>query len=211
MTVLVAAFTSLITSFLVGRFYLNLQYHKSNAGFRQRRIIEATNYLVKEFHENGSITKATHLRFNYALSKVIEQLIYVYGIHPAKSQKDDFPLFQLPNETGIEFFNNNVRSIMIDLNNNAFIGWMSWVPNVKKLTTLWELCFCLEKIVTTVEFLKEKDVQLNNVGIIQTSGRKLHIIYDLEFHSEITELKVNYSIIEGLWFKWLSLNGITNT
>lgn len=53
MTILTAILTSIISSLLFGWFYLNLQYHKSNAGFRLQQIIGVTNYLVREFHETG--------------------------------------------------------------------------------------------------------------------------------------------------------------
>lgn len=200
MTILTAILTSVISSFLFGRFYLNLQYHKSNAGFRQQQIIDATNYLVKEFREKGSIDPLSHIRFKYSLSKVIEKFILVYGLTDDHNNPDEFPLFQSEDGDGFKFFDDNVRQVMIDLNNNAFIGWINWVPNVKKLTTLWELCFCLEKIVTRTELIKDKKID-EKLLILKSAD-------DAELQQDISYIRQNHYLIRTQWFKWLSLNGL---
>ncbi len=210
MTIIIALITSVIGSFLFGRFYLNLQYHKSNAGFRQQQIMDCTSDLLKEYRENGEIDQDLHVKYQYALSEVIEQMILVYGIDPAspKSPSDGkFPALSKDNQgSEISFFKENIRPIMIDLNNNAFIGWINWVPNVQRLTTLWSFCFTIEKITVNLEFLKVKQTADE---IVSTQNGLVVIKENPEYKKEIDELKNDHELIKNLWFKWIEVNKMT--
>lgn len=207
MIILTALITSVIGSFLFGRFYLNLQYHKSNAGFRQKQIIDCTTELVNEYMKNEKIDQDLHYKYQYALSEVIEKLIITYGTNPAIKRnlnKNEYPNFLKDGENSeIDFFKENIRPIMIDLNNNAFIGWINWVPNVKRLTTLWDLCFTLEKLTVNIEYLKTK-----NDSIISFKNGLLIIKDTYEYSSEVETVKNSHEVIRKLWFKWLLVNNI---
>lgn len=214
MIVVIAIVTSVITSFLVGRFYLNLQYHKSNAGFRQQQIIDCTRALVHESGMKGTVPPELHIKYRYALSEVLEKLMACYGLKESDGKKlppQHYPVFQ-KDASGdeVQFFQEKIRPVMIDLNNNAFIGWINWVPNVQRLTTLWTLCFTLEKICTGLEYLKAKNV-VGEDQSIHPIGEWLVVLKDHQGdQKEIDELKKHHETIRQLWYKWVALNKISS-
>jgi hypothetical protein len=209
MTIITALITSVIGSFLFGRFYLNLQYHKSNAGFRQQQIIDCTTDLIACYQKNGQIDQDLHIKYQYALSEVIEKLIITYGIDPA-IQKDinenEFPAFTNEKlEDNIPFFKENIRPVMIDLNNNAFIGWINWVPNVKRLTTLWSLCFTLEELILNLDYLQAKQREVPNTMLSVKNGL-LTVNDSKNYSKEIEKINKCHTTIKELWFNWITLN-----
>jgi hypothetical protein len=209
MTIITALITSVIGSFLFGRFYLNLQYHKSNAGFRQQQIIDCTTDLIACYQKNGQIDQDLHIKYQYALSEVIEKLIITYGIDPA-IQKDinenEFPAFTNEKlEDNIPFFKENIRPVMIDLNNNAFIGWINWVPNVKRLTTLWSLCFTLEELILNLDYLLAKQREVPNTMLSVKNGL-LTVNDSKNYSKEIEKINKCHTTIKELWFNWITLN-----
>lgn len=145
------------------------------------------------------------------MSEVIEKMITTYGIDPtAKKSLDEnsFPDFaQNSDGSEIVFFKENIRPIMIDLNNNAFIGWINWVPNVKRLTTLWSLCFELEKITVNLDFLRLKQND-KGVSVVSTKNGLLTLQNHPEYTETIEDVKASHELMKDLWFNWLILNKI---
>ncbi|MFA0960730.1 hypothetical protein AB9P05_02880 [Roseivirga sp. BDSF3-8] len=206
MTILTASITSAITAFLIGRVYLNLQYHKSNAGFRQQAIIDCTQELVQEYKANGQIDPHLHIKHRYGLSAVVETCLMHYGLSAADNKEEGvFPYFHAPvAESEMAFFEERIRPVMIDLNNNAFIGWINWVPNVQRLTTLWSICFSLEKVTQSLTYLSEKEGRT----AVQNEDKKYRLSHSALASKEGIELKQQHEQIRQLWYKWLQLNKI---
>ncbi|MGB3179847.1 MAG: hypothetical protein WBB45_00545 [Cyclobacteriaceae bacterium] len=206
MTILTASITSAITAFLIGRVYLNLQYHKSNAGFRQQAIIDCTKELVQEYKAKGQIDPDLHIKHRYGLSAVVETCLKYYGLSAADRKEGElYPYYHTPvADSEMAFFEERIRPVMIDLNNNAFIGWINWVPNVQRLTTLWSICFSLEKVSQHLTYLLQK----NGGAAIQSEGSGYRLGDTAVTSEEGKELKQQHTQIRDLWYKWLELNKI---
>jgi hypothetical protein len=203
MTVLIALLTSILTTFLIGRLYLNLQYHKSNAGFRQNEISKATHELIKQYNDNGVIGEEYHKKYKFALSIVLERLILSYGVEKQDKSSELYPVFHGEHESAWDFYAEYIRPVMIDLNNNAFVGWINTVPNVKRLKVLWDICFALEKIIALTEFLNTQNFG-HQLITIDHGSKQIKINVDINSIPELIELKKHYNIINKLWNNWLS-------
>ncbi len=213
MVIATAIITSIITSFLIGRMYLNYQYLKSNAGFRQQKIIECTKELCGAHTINSQIDEDLHVKHKYALSYIVERMIRAYGINNCLSAEHHDELSVFPHfedkdgVSGVLFFEEYIRPVMNDLNNNAFIGWFNWVPNVKRLTTLWNMCFYLEEITTNLAYLTSKN---KSEKIYKLENGSLSFFDQSNYKKEIGIVRENHRKIKVLWCEWLILNKITD-
>jgi hypothetical protein len=202
--------TSAITTFLIGRMYLNFQYHKSNAGYRQGKIIAATQEIKAGWL--ASIPEADALRNKYksSLGLVIERLVRTYGTLPAAGAGDLHPLLHHPGHADAwSFFETHVRPVKADLNNNAFIGWIPVVPNVKKLTTLWEMCHQLENIVIATAEIQalEKKYQAPVLAPEGDYAVRVKVAGEPEMQARAAKLLKEYKLLQGHWYQWLKLIG----
>lgn len=185
--------TSFVTTFFIGRLYLNLQYLQSNAGHRQKRIIEATKSIFKinlNDKERYQISAAYHTSLGPVLYKLI-------------TFKSNNGAYILPSLNGIEkegwkFYDLYVRPVSNDLNNNAFIGWLPYFRNVERLKILWKFCKKIEDIVTMVEVLK-----INNKIAVKEDF--ITILSEYKKDADVEKLISTYQDLFHLVNKWCKI------
>ena len=208
MVIIIALITSLIGSFLISRLYLNMQYHHSNAGHRQEQIILATRDIFAKPKLYSSV------QHRYSLGKVIEILYNCYSVENRTiTGVEVLPNFNEDGINGWVFFEHHVRPVSIDLNNNSFIGWITWVPNVKRLRTVWELCFNIEKLIKETQRLKNLHANTNNSEYTEFYKANLYTIKKEHLDDpnlELSELMRLHIAIKTLWTEWILLNNLNN-
>jgi len=152
---------SILSSMLVGRFYLNWQYHESNSGYRQAKIIVATQeFQDRMLRDQGLAIEELRKKHRNSLGIVIEQCIQSFDIPNAETTLVRYPILRDPRgKHGWCFYDIHIRSVITDLNNNAFIGWIPWILNVKRMRTLWYFSHTLEDIIASQELLKNHEIQ----------------------------------------------------
>lgn len=91
------------------------------------------------------------------------------------------------------------------MNNNAFIGWINWVPNVKRLTTLWSLCFTMEELILNLEYIREQQGK-GTEEILSVKNGLLKVNDFGAYSKEIEKIRSCHTAIKNLWFYWVSLN-----
>ncbi len=207
---LVSILTSAITTFLIGRMYLNFQYHKSNAGYRQGKIIAATREIKAGLPAASPEADALRNKYKSSLGLVIERLVRTYGTLPSAAPGDLHPLLHTPGHADPwSFFEAHVRPVKADLNNNAFIGWIPAVPNVKKLTTLWEMCHQMENIVIATAEIQSLEKKYPS-PVLQPEGDyavRVRVAGEPEMATRAAKLLEEYNLLRGHWYQWLRLIG----
>ncbi len=209
MGILLTIFTSALTTLLVGRMYLNFQYHKSNAGYRQAKIIEATKVITAALAHDDTSLLILRRTYKQALAPVIERLARTFGTQQLPRQTGMLPFFQEKEEAdGWQFYTTYLHPVMTDLNNNAFIGWLPFIPNVRRLTTLWEMCHQLENIITETERIQAWEKQMGQKGIFPKDtfdSCSIPPSTDPTLQTLISPLLAEYQRLETTWQQWLKL------
>ena len=208
--ILITIVTSFLTSILVGRFYLNWQYHESNSGYRQSKIIIATKEFIDCILNNNKKLSIDILRKKHrnSLGIIIERCIYSFEISDNNSHSIYYPLlFDLEKDNNWNFYDKNIRSVIVDLNNNAFIGWIPWILNVKRMKTLWYFTHTLETIIEIQEILQAYEAK-NSVKIF--SQKSIHCVTINQTGINTIDIQINEYIncmntLKKYWYQWKSL------
>ena len=189
LTIMTSAIVSLMASFLLGRAYVNAQYHASNAGMRQVIVIEATRTLLDKSMDEG----AWLARYSSALAPLLKQCHQAFD----SEDKTRLPALQYERYTGWNFYYRYLLPVQQDMNNNGYLGWFHFVHNVKLMTTLHQLVFTAERIIALQEEARAKNAEAIKVseGLINKTS--------LAPHDELLEA---YSLLETTWKQWLALN-----
>src|SRR4051794_41144581 len=97
--ILISMVTSAITSFLVGRIYLNAQYYSSNSGYRQLQVIAATQEITESIRENGEkVPEALMTKYRYSLAQLIFRMFISFDSCEKASSPGIFPSFNTEEE-----------------------------------------------------------------------------------------------------------------
>ena len=182
---------SIISSFLISRVYLNAQYYRSNSGYRQLHVIAATRSIGKAIHtgDAGEET-ALCLKYRYSLGVLISRLYRAFDTAASAGAKEAASLLTDGKNGNVwSFYDKHIRPVKEDITNNAFIGWLPFVHNVKLMTALWDICHYAENIVMHLAAKEGGD-------ITERSQR------------EYGELEENYRQLEQAWSRWLVLNKV---
>lgn len=182
---------SIISSFLISRVYLNAQYFRSNSGYRQLHVIAATRSIGKAIHTgDASEEAALCLKYRYSLGVLISRLYRAFDTAaPMGAKEAALLLTDGKNGDVWSFYDKHIRPVKEDITNNAFIGWLPFVHNVKLMTALWDICHHAENIVMYLAATEGGD--------ITGRGQREH-----------GELEENYRQLGQAWSKWLTLNKV---
>lgn len=182
---------SIISSFLISRVYLNAQYYRSNSGYRQLHVIAATKSIGKAIQTGDAGEEATLcLKYRYSLGVLISRLYRASNAAaPAGAKEAALLLTDGKNGDIWSFYDKHIRPVKEDITNNAFIGWLPFVHNVKLMTALWDICHHAENIVMHLAATEGGDI----------TGRD---------QREYGKLEENYRQLELAWSRWLALNKV---
>lgn len=207
-TILTSIICSSICSFLIGRIYLNRLYASSNSGHRQAAIILATKEILADAGEKRTVfSNALLKRHRHSLGALLQRMLHAYGV-------EDVPATMAPrltNEGDIDiwsFYEENIRPVKEDMNNNSFIGWLSFVHNVKLMTTLWDICHISEDIITNIAVIEAISVERNLPlpYTLQNELLELSSLAENDYGHYFTQLKQQYDQLQHKWRRWLKLN-----
>ena len=180
---------SIISSFLISRVYLNAQYYRSNSGYRQLHVIAATKSIGKAIHTGDAGEEAALcLKYRYSMGVLISRLYRAFGT-TAPAEGAAMLLTDGKNGDVWSFYDKHIRPVKEDITNNAFIGWLPFVHNVKLMTALWDICHHAENIVMHLAATETGDI----------TGRD---------QREYGQLEENYRQLEQAWGRWLTLNKV---
>jgi hypothetical protein len=207
-SVLLVILISSLTSILMGRFYLNWQYHESNSGYRQGKIIEATKEIHNNIIEGGGLVETLRIRHRNSLGLIIERFIKSFGTARIDVPPGSYPILYNANDTNRwSFYDENIKPVIADLNNNGFIGWVPWILNVKRMRTLWYLSHTLEEVIVEQETLRIYEAK-NNVRIfhpINDSTVSVSKTGNSSVDAQIEKYLGKMSELKHYWQKWLTL------
>jgi hypothetical protein len=207
-SLLLVIFTSALTSFVLGRFYLNWQYHETHAGYRQARIIAATRELHHSLLNDGEAAPALRIRHRNSLGLVIERFIQAFGTPQMKKQPGNYPVLYDPEQAGSwHFYDEHIKPVMADLNNNGFIGWMPWILNMKRMRTLWHLSRRLEEVIMAQETLRmyESTYQVRVFHQVNAATVKVRNTGNTAVDAQTQKYESKMRELEGYWQHWLTL------
>lgn len=207
--VLWVIFISGLSSILMGRFYLNRQYHESNSGYRQGKIMEATKEMLAASSSGISLSNDLLLtRHRNSLGAVIVRFLPSFGAGKGENLSGTFPLFWDRGETdGFVFYDSYVKPVMYDLNNNAFIGWVPWILNVKRMRTLWFITHLLEEVIIEQEALRTYETGGKFTIFHQETDYILTVrkTNDEKIDQQIDQYLNKMNSLKKYWLYWLTL------
>lgn len=209
--IFISIITSAIASFLVGRIYLNAQYHASNSGYRQVQVIKATREIAESMREKGSdIPEELIVKYRYSLAPLIVRMFYVFGPEEKFSVQDTYPALTVEGDPNKWlFFQEYIRPVKLDINNNAFIGWMPFVRNVQLMTALWDLCHIAENITMEIAAI-ETMASKKNIPLPYHIVNKKVILHPADhiapvYNTHMANVNMQYGNLKRTWYKWLTL------
>lgn len=195
--ILTSIITSVFTTFLLSRVYLNLQYLHSNAGQRQSQIIKATRSVFEQ-----QLTDEDR----YSLSKVyhtsLGPLFYRLYTFEQDAAGATLPCLNGMGKEGWHFYDQYIRPVRNDMNNNSFIGWLPYFANVERLKVIWKMCQRTEELITQVELLKME-------GKVSITGNQLLISSSAKEDPEVRRLVLGYEDLYALTKKWCRMTKVT--
>ncbi|WP_343688841.1 hypothetical protein [Chitinophaga sp.] len=207
-TIITAIICSSISSFLIGRIYLNRLYASSNAGHRQAGVILATKELFTAAQQgDDTLLAAMPHRHRHSLGALLLRMFNAYQ-GEALNGRDGVPLLTSPDHIDIWFFyEQHIRPVKVDMNNNSFIGWLSFVHNVKLMTTIWDICHIAEDIITNLAAMDAIAVAQNSRLPYERQGVLLvFTAVDEKYEPYLTTLRQQYAQLAQRWNRWLQLN-----
>jgi len=198
-----------LASLTCGLLLIYWQFTKSIAGYRLKKVEEATHLIINETKSTISYTGTLRNRYRYSLGVIIDLLIKTFGTKDIPKSEGSYLSMLTVEGDGWHRFNFYVRPVINDINNFSFIGWLTLLPQMKKLKILLNLCIQLENITAELDSIRlySNSKGLNILSI--KDGPILEIIEqkDASANAKIKILKNEYALLEKYWNEWLKVIG----
>ncbi|MCK5268536.1 MAG: hypothetical protein KAR07_10220 [Spirochaetes bacterium] len=202
----------LFVALFVGTGLIYWQFFESIAGYRLKKIEDATIKIIDKKMSKKKYVGMLRNRYRYSLGVIIDILTNTYGSKNLPKQKEKYPFLidKDENRDGWALFDRYIRPVMDDINAYAFIGWFACLPRMKKLKKLIKLCEQLENVTAELDYIQllEKSESITILKLEPTGG-VLEIIEhkDKSISDQIKTLKDVYKNLEQSWRKWLKVMG----
>ena len=145
-------------------------------------------------------------RYRYSLGLIIARLWQFWNTDQCLPSHSYPKLYEKYAEDAWLFYEKHVRSEVIDINNNAFIGWLPGFPLVKKLLALQALCFQLEKVASCIYALHhienkgEVALMENSIAGFAIQPKKTSGTSDSDTEAELAH---QCQLLKKCWNKWI--------
>lgn len=206
---IISVFLGTIGGLLVSLFVFYLQYKKSTASFRLKKVIDATKEAVQN-DKNNLYMGYMRNRARYSLGVIIDSLIKSYKTNDNNRIPNHYPnLIFITGKDRWDAFNFYVRPVIQDINPYSFLGWIPFNKEMKQLQLLVTLCNAIENVVSELDVVSliEKNEE---VKIIPEIVPGLMILKDgnEKYIDDIELLEKKYEELKNEWYKWLKIIGI---
>ena len=205
-TVIVSGIVSIICSIAVWRFFINWQFHRSTAGMRLLLVSECTQVLFAEEAVDPDIDIEEFLssRYRNSMGLIIARLWSFWNTDQHPTTNSYPKMYEEHAGDAWNFYEKHVRQVVIDINNNSFIGWLPGFPLVRKLLALQAICFQLEKVASCIYALHQKENN-SEVALIENSMvgftiQQLHGVRDCKVAAELVH---ECRLLKKCWNKWI--------
>lgn len=196
-----------IASLSVAMVILYWQFKHSIAGYRLKKVEEATVALINEVKSPNSYTGTFRNRYRYSLGVIIDRLLHTYGSNEIPKIENLHPTMIGKDGDGWGTFNLYVRPVIDDINAYSFIGgWVPFLPKVRKLRLLFKLCEQLENITAELDSIRLLS-RTKNSDILNIEKEKVQITKtnDSSVNIQIDILINEFNNLETCWNNWLEI------
>ncbi len=213
MSILLDIAVSIVTSLAVWRFYRNWQFHQSTAGYRIARVIEATLLALDSQTNRPEVDATLASKYRNSLGPILLWLALTFDVSDDLSSTAMPRGPRFPNEPTWEAYDMHVRSVLMDINTNSFIGWLPGIPNVKRLIALQTLCFRIEELIGAADMSRNRQ----RASKTQDGASREYADADHPLSRRApdttasAELDSSYLRLEASWRSWVALLGIRNS
>lgn len=197
-----------LASLLVGIVLIYWQFIKSMAGYRLKKVEDATCLIVNEMRSTISYTGTLRNKYRYSLGVLIDMLTRTFGAKDIPKLEGQFPSMLNNAGDGWDLFNKYVRPVINDINDFSFIGWFTLLPQMKKLKKLLNLCKQIENLTAELDSIRLYAISMRiKILDIKEEGSILEIIEqkDAGSNAKIKILKNEYDLLEKSWNEWLKV------
>ncbi len=202
----------LATNVIVAAYFSYRQFTHSTAGFRVRRVAEATRKIVGDINEHGDQHPSTRIplrnKYKYSLGVMLDDLGQSFGTKAKQkefNEQGDWPRIiesRNSDKGRWERFNEHVRPVIDDINGYVFLGGFSWLlypirpSELRQLQPLMQLCNQLEIVAGELDALFEH-------GLVEEKNGRIFPTRNPEEDEAIKSLRDEYRELYKVWHHWL--------
>ncbi|PCJ23403.1 MAG: hypothetical protein COA97_11750 [Flavobacteriales bacterium] len=193
-----------VASLSVAMTIIYWQFKHSMAGYRLRKIEEATHKIAEKKKLN-TYTGMERNRYRYSLGVILDRLIGSYGTNDIPKLENLHPAMLAQDGDGWGTFNLYVRPVINDINAFSFISWLSFLPMLKKLGLIFKLCEQLENVTAEMDAIRLLQ-RTKKIKILEFVGENISITNsnDSDVQEQINQLLAELENLERCWKKWLT-------